>query len=51
MFTWHIVVLYQDMKGRNVWKYSVDNEFGKAGYSTREEAVEGVCHVLEQMRH
>lgn len=47
----HIVVLYQDTKGKNVWKYSVDNEFCKTGYSTREEAVEGVFCVLERMRH
>lgn len=26
----HIVVLYQEMKGKNLWKYSIDNEFCKA---------------------
>lgn len=47
----HIVVLYQEMKGKNLWKYSIDNEFCKAGYLTKEEALEGIFYVLEQMKH
>lgn len=46
----HIVVLYQNVKGKTVWKYSVDNEFCKETYSTREEAAEGVFRALEQMK-
>ncbi len=47
----HIVVLYQDMTGKGVWKYSVDNEFCKDACSTREEAVEKVFCVLEKMKY
>ncbi|MCI8797450.1 MAG: UvrD-helicase domain-containing protein [Dorea sp.] len=47
----HIVVLYQDMKGKGVWKYSVDNEFFKDTFATREEAVEKVFYVLEKMKN
>lgn len=46
----HVVVLYHDTKGQGSWKYSIDNEFGRAEYISREQAVTGVFEALERMR-
>ncbi len=45
----HVVVLYHIPRGQ-VWKYSLDNEFGKASYPTRERAMAGAFEALELCR-
>lgn len=52
----HVVVLYHympdsaDMKGRDVWKYSIDNTFCQAAYTTRERALAGAFDALEELK-
>lgn len=52
----HVVVLYHhvpdraDMKGRDVWKYSIDNTFCQAVYTTRERALAGAFDALEELK-
>ena len=44
----HIIVLYHVSKPRESWKISIDNEFCKEGYPTREKALAAVFEVLEE---
>ncbi len=46
----HVAVLYHPARAGNVWKYSIDNEFCKAVYPTRERALAGVFDRLEQLK-
>lgn len=52
----HVVVLYHhvpdraDMKGRDVWKYSIDNTFCQTAYTTRERALAGAFDALEELK-
>lgn len=46
----HIVVLYHDVRRKNVWKYSIDSEFCAGNYRSREQAAAAVFDVLERLR-
>lgn len=46
----HVIVLYHNAKAGNIWKYSIDNEFCKTLYPTREQAVAGAFDALEELR-
>ena len=46
----HVIVLYHDVKEGTVWKYSIDNEFCRNSYTTRERAVAGAFDALERLR-
>ena len=46
----HVIVLYHDTNNINNWKYSIDNEFCKNKYRTRDEAVLGAFDALEAIR-
>ena len=46
----HIVVLYHNTNAGNIWKYSIDNEFCKNIYATREKAVAAVFDALELIK-
>lgn len=46
----HVIVLYHDVRAGNAWKYSIDNEFCRNAYATRERAVAGVFDALELLR-
>ena len=45
----HVAVLYHDTRGKGSWKYSMDNEFCRTAYATRERAVAGVFEALERL--
>lgn len=51
----HVVVLCHpvpggmDMRGKSVWKYSIDNVFCKDSYTTRERALAGAFDALEEL--
>ena len=44
----HVVVIFALMNGK-VWKYSIDNEFSKEAYKTREEATLAVFVRLSEL--
>ena len=46
----HIVVIYKLAKANNSWKYSIDNEFCKIAYTTRDRVLSGVFESLEKLR-
>ena len=46
----HVIVLYHNTNAGNIWKYSIDNEFCKTAYATREKAVAAVFDALELIR-
>ncbi len=46
----HVLVLYNQEKGKPFWKYAVDNEFCKTEYDTRDRAIAGIFDALEKMR-
>ncbi len=43
----HIAVLYHDTNGKGGWRYSIDREFGREVYSSREQAVIAVFEALD----
>ncbi len=43
----HIAVLYHDTNGKGGWRYSIDREFGREVYSSREQAVAAVFEALD----
>ena len=45
----HLIVLYYNKKYDN-WKYSIDNEFCKEVFATKDEAVEAAFEVLENLQ-
>ncbi len=47
----HVIVLCHNAKAGNGWKYSIDNEFCKTPYLTREQAVAGAFEALERLEH
>ncbi len=47
----HIIVLYHNAKTGNTWRYSIDNEFCKAQYPAREQAVAAAFDALERLEH
>lgn len=47
----HVIVLCHNAKAGNIWKYSIDNEFCKTAYPTREQAVEGAFEALERLEN
>lgn len=46
----HVVVIY-NIKTGNQWKYSIDNEFSKAAYNSRERAMSDAFEKLELIRN
>ena len=46
----HIVVLYKLNRANNSWKYSIDNEFCKTAYPTRDRALSGAFESLEKLK-
>lgn len=46
----HVIVLYHDTNNGSNWKYSIDNQFCKNKYRTRDEAVLGAFDALEIIR-
>ena len=46
----HVIVLYHNTNAGNIWKYSINNEFCKTAYATREKAVAAVFDALELIR-
>ena len=46
----HVVVIYHITRGNHIWKYSLDNDFCKGTYATRERAMAGAFNALEKLR-
>lgn len=46
----HVIVIY-NIKTGNQWKYSIDNEFSKAAYNSRERAMSAAFEKLELIRN
>ena len=46
----HVVVIYHIIRGNHIWKYSLDNDFCKETYATRERAMAGAFNALEKLR-
>jgi len=46
----HVVVIYHVKDHKSLWKFSIDNEFCRTTYATRERVLAAVFDTLENMR-
>ncbi|MDE6875435.1 MAG: UvrD-helicase domain-containing protein [Lachnospiraceae bacterium] len=46
----HVVVIYHNADSGNIWKYSIDNQFCRNTYATRERALAAAFDALELLR-
>ena len=44
----HLIVIFH-FKDSNKWKFSIDNQFNKTAYNSRNDCIEGIFNTLEEL--
>ncbi len=44
----HLIVIFH-FKDSNKWKFSIDNQFNKTAYNSRNDCIEGIFNALEEL--